>query len=246
MLRLARASSGVIATNHEDAARLAGLCSTLIPIGSNIAAHSEDRQTWRSAAGASASDFLIVYFGLVNRSKGLDVLLDAISQLSDLPIRLVLVGAVAGSSDPTNAATLQEIDAQIERLGLAPLIQRTGYLDDEAVSGYLAAADVVALPFNDGASYRRGTLMAAIQHGCAIVTTQPSLPIPTFIDDENMRLVPPRDPAALANALRRLYDSPDERAKLRQGASALASAFDWTGIAQATVAFYQQIIGATA
>ncbi|MCC6801326.1 MAG: glycosyltransferase [Anaerolineae bacterium] len=254
VMRLARASAGVIATNHEDAARLAGLRSVLIPIGSNITVHPSDRDTWRARAGAAESDFLIVYFGLVNRSKGLDTLLEAAAQLRDLPIRLVLVGAVAGSSDPTNAAYMSEIDALIaslhpegiDRLDLTPIIQRTGYLDDAAVSGYLTAADAIALPFRDGASYRRGTLMAALQHGGAVVTTQPAVPIPAFVDGENLRLVPPDDPTALAEALRRLYESPDERARLRAGAAALAHAFDWTAIAQATAGFFTDITGAIA
>ncbi len=246
VMRLARASGGVIATNHEDAARLAGLYSTLIPIGSNIAPRTVIKEIWRAQAGAIDDDYLIAYFGLVNRSKGLETLLEAVAQLRDLPIRLALVGAVAGSSDPTNAAYMSEIDALIERLEIAPFIHRTGYLEDAAVSGYLAAADVVALPFRDGASYRRGTLIAALQHGCAIVTTQPTVSIRTFIDGENLRLIPPDDPTALADALRHLHESPDERARLQAGAAALAHQFDWSEIARATAEFLARVTGASA
>jgi glycosyltransferase involved in cell wall biosynthesis len=234
----------VIATNHEDFARLKHPCAALIPIGSNITMIPSDASAWREKAGAAPDDFLIVYFGLVNRSKGIDTLLEAVATLRDLPVRLALVGAVAGSSDPTNAAYLREIDAQIERLELAPRIHRTEFLNDAAVSGYLAAADVVALPFNDGASYRRGTLMAALQHGCAIVTTMPQVAIPTFVDSENMRLVPPNDPAVLTDALRQLHAAPETCAKLQHGAAELAKQFDWHKIAQATIKFYRQVIGA--
>ena len=245
--RLARKSRGVIVTNHEDAAHLdqSHPCGTLIPIGSNIAPTGKvDAAVFRVQAGASPSDFLIVYFGLVNRSKGLDTLLEAVAQLSDLPVRLALIGAVAGSSDPTNTAYMSEIEALIERLGLSSRIHRTGYVDDTTVSGYLTAADVIALPFADGASYRRGTLMAAIQHGGAIVTTTSQAAISTFIDGENMRFVPPNDPTVLANALRQLYAVPDERAKLRQGARELAHRFEWGEIARKTIAFYHRVIGA--
>ncbi len=242
VMRLARASAGVIATNHEDAARLRSLCSALIPVGSNITASAD------SPPARTDGEFQIVNFGLINRSKGIDTLLEAVARLHDesIPLRLILVGAVAGSSDPTNAAYAREIDAQIERLGLTPLIERTGYLDDAGVSQRLSAADVVALPFTDGASYRRGTLMAALQHGCAVVTTQPQVGIPAFIDGANLMLVRPRDPAALANALRLLHDAPDLRARLRAGAAQLSRQFEWGEIAQATVAFYQRVLGAQA
>ncbi len=243
--RLAKASDDVIVTNVEDARQL-GRSSAIIPIGSNIPkSDGVDVQAWRSRAGAGRDNFLIVFFGLINASKGVDTLLNALARLKELPIRLVIVGGGAGSSDPTNVATIKQIDAQIEQLGLASIITKTGFVDDATVSAYLTAADVVALPFADGASYRRGSLMAAIEHGCAIVTTTPPLPIPTFRDGENMLLVPPCD-EALAAALHHLYKSPEARAHLRRGAAALAHQFEWPQIAQATVNLYATVLGARA
>ncbi len=242
--RLARTSRGVIVTNHEDAQRLTHPRGLLIPIGSNIAqAENADPNAYRRKAGASSDEFLIVFFGLINRSKGLDTLLESLARLreSGVPARLAIVGGGAGSSDPTNVATMREIDALIERLDLAPLIHQTGYLDDAAVSGYLSAADVVALPFADGASYRRGSMMAALQHGCATVTTTPQVPIPAFSDGANLCLVPPGDAVALADALRHLYAAPEERAALNMGALELGKRFDWNEIARTTVEFYQRV-----
>lgn len=243
--RLARASKGVIATNMEDAQKLPPVRGALIPIGSNIRkVENVDCAAWRLKAGAAPGDFLIVYFGLVNASKGLNTLLESAALLRDLPIRLALVGAVAGSSDPTNAAYLREIDGQIERLGLAPHIQRTGFVDDTEVSGYLSAADVVALPFADGASYRRGTLMAALQHGCAIVTTQPAVTVAAFKSGENLCFVPPGDAEALAAALRVLHAAPETRTRLQWGAAELARQFEWPQIAEKTADFFARVIGA--
>ncbi len=74
--RLARASAGVIATNHEDAAHLRDLNMALIPIGSNIRATTQ-RPADRQQVGATADDFLIANFGLINRSKGIDTLIES-------------------------------------------------------------------------------------------------------------------------------------------------------------------------
>lgn len=243
---LARRSDGVIVTNHEDAAQLADLRNlALIPIGSNITVEpppNNGSDTWRAKAGAQSDDFLIAYFGFANRSKGLDVLLDSLAQLraDGVPARLLMIGGRTGSSDPTNAAYADAIDAQIEALGLVQFARWAGYVDETAVAAYLHAADAVALPFLDGASFRRGTLMAAIHHGCAIVTTQPNIPIPEF-SDEQMLFVPPGDKSALAAALRRLYDSPDLRARLRAGARTLAPRFDWAQIACDTTDFFERV-----
>lgn len=246
---LAEASNGVIATNHEDFEQLWYVANkSLIPIGSNILKslpNDFDAEVWRAKSGAQNGDFLIAYFGLFNHTKGLLTLLTSLYELrqSGVPARLVLIGGGAGSSDPSNAAFINEMNQQIDALQLDAFIHRTGYLEDDAqVGAYLKAGDVVALPFLDGASYRRGSLMAAIHYGCAIVSTQPQTPIPTFFDGENIRLVTPDDSAALTDALKELYQSPVLREQLQQGAAQLAHDFDWSQIAQAYTHFFQQVI----
>jgi glycosyltransferase involved in cell wall biosynthesis len=250
VMRLACASGGVIATNHEDAARLAHLrWHRLIPIGSNIAHHLPagcEPQNWRERAGAQPGDFLIAFFGLLNHSKGLDMLLRAVASLRQMriPARLLLIGGGAGSSDPTNTAFASEIETLIDQLELRPFVHQTGFLEEQAVSALLTASDTVALPFLDGASYRRGSLMAAIRCGCAIVTTQPQIDIPAFIQDANMRFVPRGDAEALAVGLRGLYEDPALRQRLSAGAAALAQQFEWPQIVRLCVDFYQQVIEA--
>lgn len=242
---LAHASAGVIATNHEDAAQLEQHAShALIPIGSNILhTPSALQPAWHERAGAQKDDYLIAFFGLLNRSKGLDTLLGALVALraQHVPARLMVIGGT-GASDPTNAVYAEQLETLVSRLHVREYVHFTGYLDEGTVSQYLTAADVVALPFADGASYRRGSLMAAIHYGCAIVTTQPAVPITTFRDGENMRLVPRQDEAALTKALAELYRDEPLRTRLRTGATALADTFRWETIARDTAAFFGRVV----
>ena len=252
VMHLARTSDGVIATNHEDMRRLSRLpCSALIPIGSNILQtlpEDFDPQPFRKQARATDGDLLLAFFGLVNHSKGLDILLQAMAALrtKDIPVRLIIIGGETGSSDPTNAAYYREIQSLIERLDLEEYIYTTGYVDEATVGKFLAASDIVVLPFRDGSSYRRGSLMAAIHYGCAIVTTQPSVEISTFIDTENMLFVPPDDAEVLHHAIMRLYQSPELCQRLKYGAHQLAGNFEWSNIALDTIAFFERVAGATA
>lgn len=237
--RLANGSTGVIATNHEDMAALnTHPHAVMIPIGSNLKPQASSG-TSRSAGQA----FTIAYFGFRNQSKGLTTLVESVAQLhaNGLPARLRLIGGLTGSSDPTNAQYNQTLQAQIDQAGLRPFVEESGYVDDTAVAALLNSSDVIALPFLDGASYRRGSLMAALQAGAAIVTTHPALPISAFHDGENMLFVPPDDPAALAGALRQLHDQPTLAHKLRQGALSLSETFDWASIARSTLQFYQTL-----
>lgn len=250
---LAGASTGVIVTNHEDAIQVNYLPRhQLIPIGSNITnALPADYQPgeWRTRAGATESDFLLGYFGLINRSKGLDTLLNSLAQLrtNGVPARLLIIGGTTGSNDPTNAAYLKEIEQAINTLKLNDYIHRTGYIEDEmTVGSYLSACDAVVLPFTDGASFRRGSLMAAIHYGCPVVTTTPYVPIPEFVPGENMMFVPASDPEALTRALIDLHANPTLRARLHTGAASLAQHFDWQAISDAYIAFFHRVLEASA
>jgi glycosyltransferase involved in cell wall biosynthesis len=247
VMHLAQKSAGVIVTNHEDYERVAQLpCKTLIPIGSNIRKPLPDNydvEDWRAYADAYPNEFLIAYFGLFNQTKGVETLLDSLADLraKGAPARLVMVGGGLGSNDPTNAAYLDSIKAKVQQLGLEPYIHWTGYLEDEpAVGAYLNASDVVALPFADGASYRRGSLMAAIQYSCAIISTTPTVEIPTFKHSENMLLVPRGDKTGLTQALDRVRQSDDLQARLRQGTGELRKEFNWAKITEQTLKFFEQ------
>jgi glycosyltransferase involved in cell wall biosynthesis len=219
----------------------------LIPIGSNILTETSlnfECDFWRKKAGASDNDFLLAHFGFMNNSKGVDTLLHALFQLraQNIPAKLVMIGGRVGASDATNADYAQKIDALITDLNLSDCITWTGYVTEREVSAFLRAADVITLPFLDGASYRRGSLMAAIHHGCAIITTQPQVAIPQFEHEKNMLLVPPNHPEALTEAVLYLYQSATLRTTLQAGALDLRQAFDWNVIATQTVDFFQKII----
>ncbi len=54
---------------------------------------------------------------------------------------------------------------------LAPFYHSLGYLTADEVSRALQAVDIIALPFESGVSEKRTSFMAALQHGCAVVTS---------------------------------------------------------------------------
>ena len=245
---LARKSAGVIVTNDEDFRDLRSVAdATMIPIGSNIQAEASDAdttETFRSKAGADKDSLLLAYFGFMNHSKGVDTLLDAAATLRDegLPVRIVMIGGRTGASDASNLSYADMIDHKASELNLADAIFWTDFVDDEAVQAYLYAADLVVLPFRDGASYRRGSLMAAIHAARPIITTIPALPLPTFVHEENLYLIPPESSERLAYAIKDLAANPDKRERLMRGAAQLAHNFEWDSIASQTLAYYEKIL----
>lgn len=247
--QMARQSSGVIVTNIADEfeLKIAGDMPPIacIPIGSNIAVEPPpdfSRETWRESMHISPTVFLIGYFGFINSSKGVDTLAQAVRILIEKQpnAELVIIGGQTGHSDKTNIEQADEAERLIGGLGISRRVRWTGFIPPEQVSAYLMACDVVALPFKDGVSFRRGTLMAALAHGCAIVTTYPEVEIPEILDGGAMRLVPPHHVYRLAEVLLELWHDPTQRQRLGQAAAELAHQFRWESIAAEIVAFMEQ------
>lgn len=254
--RLARDADAVIATNRADldtlrawlrptahAAQPAQL--THIPIGSNIAVappEGYDRGAWRAGLGVAADELLVAYFGLLSPSKGAETLVEALAQLA-LPWRLLLVGGAATA--PQDQAYAEAVRARMAALGLANRAIVTGHVPDGEVSAHLLAADCVALPFSDGASFRRGSLLAALAHGRPVITTTPA-DLGTSADLEGAALLlPAGDSAALAAALARLAAEPALAHAIAAGGTALASRFSWASIAAQHEVVYAGAIGPT-
>ena len=248
---LARSASGVIVTDPADEAELkrrGGVKRlTQIPIGSNIAPQppsSYDRAAWREQMGIYPNEFLLGHFGFLNESKGVDTLIGALSALVSRKarVKLALIGGQTGTSDAaSNEAFSAEIEKLIARYDLNDHILRTGFVDAPEVSAHLMACDAVVLPYRDGVSFRRGSFMAALAHGCPVITTHPATPLPELRDGVNVRLVPPQSASAIVLAVTELLDAPELRARLRLGARELSALFSWETIVARTLEFLQSV-----
>jgi len=248
---LARRADGVIVTNREDELRLAGVeppiaSLTRIPIGSNISSVAPpgyDRDAERASWGIGRDDVLLGYFGFLNESKGGEELIRSLSLLVEqgVPAHLLKIGGRVGSSDPTNQAYADGVERLVTSLGLEDRVHWTGYLQPTRVSASLYATDICVLPYRDGVSFRRGSLLACLAHGKAIVTTRPAVALPEVKHDQTMVLVDPENPAALAQAAKRITADPALRARLERGSKWLASEFTWDRIGTRTGAFFAKL-----
>ena len=252
ILALAVGADRAIVTNEEDAVRLRWLGTRVrrIPIGSNIPVvpcDEQQRQAVRRRFGVTPDELLLGYFGFLTPTKGVDLLLRALPQLEQLGIRprLLMIGGGAGES----AASNLEYDCLIRGMAEAPerkgKVLWTGFLTPEEVSVTLQAIDLCVLPYREGASFRHGTLAAALVHGLPIVTTLPPLPGPSnsLLDGTHVALVPPDDPQELAHTIARLARDPKQRTVLAHGAARLGKQFRWGQIAARTVALYRDVLG---
>ncbi|MCA1554184.1 MAG: glycosyltransferase family 4 protein, partial [Chloroflexi bacterium] len=187
-------------------------------------------------------EILLCYFGFLNTSKGGEILATVLANVirAGYNARLLMLGGEHGASDPTNVRYAQRVRALLTELGVAERVIWAGYRPPDEVTALWRASDIAVLPYADGASLRRGTLMAALAHAMPIVSTTPRMPIEQLRHGGNI-LLAPNDAAALAQQVITLVEQPDLCAKLSQGAATLAREFTWARIADQHLELYRAL-----
>jgi glycosyltransferase involved in cell wall biosynthesis len=136
----------------------------------------------------------------------------ALGKIAHLPWRLLIAGDCTRS-----ASTVRLLRAEIVRLGLAERIVLLGVVTADELASLYMRSDLFVL-----ASRFEGYGMAmaeAIAHGVPVVGTKVGAIEQTVPANAGM-LVPAEDAAALASALQRLIERPEERECLAAGARA--------------------------
>ncbi|RME81963.1 MAG: glycosyltransferase family 1 protein [Caldilineae bacterium] len=244
---LARSCTLAITTNPEDTLKLRRHRSDVveIPIGSNIPCAPPpdfDRVAHRRRLGLPPDAAVIAYFGFLNASKGGETLVDVLAAVRarGYDAYLLMIGGRVGASDPTNYHYLQQVERRIDRLGLRDYVLWTGHVPADQVSAAFLCADLCLLPYRDGASYRRGSFMAALEHGMAIVTTTPRVPYPDL--EDVVLAAPAGEVSALTTAVVRLIQDPAIRRTMGERARRLAAQFGWDSIARRYLAAYADFV----
>jgi glycosyltransferase involved in cell wall biosynthesis len=173
---------------------------------------------------------VVATVGRLEPVKGHGVLLQAIAALRDRrpALRCLLVG------DGRERAALER---QAATLGIAGLVHFAGFRQD--VPALLAECDLFCLPsLSEGVPY---ALLEALACGVPALATRVGS-LPEILSPELAgRLVPPGDPAALAAAIERAIDRPDEMAALaRSGQALVRGRFDRAEMIARTLAAYDR------
>ncbi|HMA24319.1 MAG TPA: glycosyltransferase [Gemmatimonadaceae bacterium] len=170
------------------------------------------REAARQRLGVPGEMFSIGWIGRVSHEKGLDVLIDALPALRGIPAQLTVIGDGPGR---------RALDEKARRIADHVPVSWAGVIPDAA--RLLRAFDVLVI-----SSRTEGTPMTLLEAMAAevpIVATAVG-GIPDVVTNDQAILVPSENPAALAAAIRSVYDDCDAaRQRAERAAVRLATAF---------------------
>jgi glycosyltransferase involved in cell wall biosynthesis len=229
--RVARrlAGSGSLITVSESSKR--DICRDFrVPPGQvHIIPLGVDTRVFHPRQAARVPGRIIAVASADSAIKGVGTLLRAVGKLAtDRDVHLVIVGKPAPATERLAA-----------QLSLADRITFTHGLDDEAFSALLASAEIAVVP-----SLYEGFSLPACEHmasGTPLVASRTGA-LPEVTGDAAV-LVTPGEDEELAAVLRRLHDSPAERAALADRALDRArERFAWSAVARATADQYRDVM----
>jgi len=198
--------------------------SSVVPLSSNIPVRANGRNGHLPAE--------VIHFGLIRPNKGIEDVLEFARRAcaEQLPITVRIVG----SAPALHAAYLSNIRSSSADL---PVVWDLD-LSAEEVGERLARATAAYLPFPDGASEKRTSLIAALESGLPVLTTRGEF-TPSGLQSASWFCSSPNE---ALTAARTLLERSDLRDALGSRARQYAEKFSWESAAQSHIEIYQQFV----
>jgi len=240
-------AQAVICTNRQDRRCLreersaARKIIRVIPLGSNV---GPDRPGGGFAHGSvrplGEGTIWLLIFGTLTANKGWESLLTALQRLraQGREIGVRFLGELLPAGHPFH----RRLAERIRDCDLEDAIRSTGYLSPERIGTLVRVSSGIAvLPYTGGASLNRGSLVAMLAHGLAVITTQPARRLEGLVHGRHYWGVEPDSPDALADGICRVLDDPALAVRLQAGARVAADRFAWPRIATLTRRVYAKL-----
>lgn len=233
----------VAATEHErrllrqiyrvDPSRVA-----VVPLGVDLEQFAPgDRGAARRRLGLTEDERIILAIGRIEPLKGLDVLIQSLSAMSDRErVGLYIIGG-----DERARPELDRLEAIARTFGVQGHVHFLGSRPHEDLPDYYRAADVVAVP----SFYESFGLVAveAMASGVPVVASRVGGLASTVVDGRTGYLIAWRCPEPFAEKFDLLFANEELRRAL--GAAArrrMEESYSWAGVAESIAALYEELI----
>nr|WP_306453487.1 glycosyltransferase [Clavibacter capsici] len=250
-----RRADAVVATCSDEAAELvrAGVDAariTVIPCGVDIEHFTPRSYADTDAdtdAGSGAPMRVMVVGRLVPR-KGVDLAITALGILADRgqrDVELVIVGGSGDAAGATEDAEARRLMDAARAAGVADRVRLHGRVSQADMPAVMRSADVVVCaPWYEPFGI---VPLEAMASGVPVVASAVGGLTDSVVDGVTGILVPPRDPAAIADALGMLLADPARRRALgRAGRDRMEHGYSWATVAARTADAYRSAIQSAA
>ncbi len=246
--RWARAADRVVTVNRPYAEVMAERWSLPLPVIAMNCAYRQaptdpPERRFHERLGLPVGARVVLYQGGFSPGRGIEQLVAAIPSIPDAVLVLLGYGVLQPEIERLAA------DPALADPRLGRLVRVLPAVPPDALLGWVAAADVVAMPIQPSTLNHRLTtpnkLFEAMAVGVPVVASDLPGMAPIVRETGCGVVCDPTDPAAVAGAIREILDAPaDERRAYRERALAAAHAtYCWEHQADVLLAEYGRLTG---
>ncbi len=204
-----------------------------------------DERDLNKAKFGVASQRVLLTFGLISPSKGIEVVIRALPKLvAEFPDLIYLV---VGATHPDVKRLMGEeyrhsLKREVESLSLTDhVVFRDEFVDNDELCSYLQAADIYITPYRNEAQITSGTLAYAMGSGATPVST-PYWYAKELLAEGRGHIFGFGDVDGLGDALRKLLKNPLDLEKSQRLAYAFARQMIWPRVGQDYVELIQEAL----
>jgi glycosyltransferase involved in cell wall biosynthesis len=183
----------------------------------------------------SVNNSIILFFGNVTPSKGIETLISAFEEIQVPDAKLL----IAGSIHSRGKEYFLEIKRLVAKSPASERITLAGYIPDDKIHELFEKSTVAVFPYTIAVS-SSGSLSFALQHHKPVIVTS----LPTFTEtiknNWNGIVVPPHDPKALAQAIKQILSNEKIRKLMIKRNTELSKELTWTTISEKTLELYRE------
>ncbi len=190
--------------------------------------------------GLQPEDRMILFVGRIEPLKGVDTLLEAMSCLQmkeSRPVHLAIIGGDPSASPEEMNVEMARLKNLCEVLGLDQSVVFLGVRDQDKLSYYYSAAEVVVMPSH----YESFGMVAleAMACGTPVIASEVGGLAYLVRDGETGFTIPAEEPETLCEKLSWLLNDDELHAKMSAQAAAYAQDYAWEKIAKQIVDVYE-------
>jgi polysaccharide biosynthesis protein PslF len=175
----------------------------------------------------------VLTWGLLGPGKGIEWAIDAMASLKDLNPRYLVIGKTHPKVLEKDGEQYRQSLVERARVaGVTDVVEiDSSYLSLTELADLVERADVVLLPYDSPDQVTSGVLIEAVAAGRPVVSTAFPHAVELLSGGAGL-LVPQRDPAAMAAALRRVITEPGLAQHMADTAAGEAPDLAWSAVAR--------------